>query len=67
MEQILKTGAISAATRAKKILASEGIRARITKTNGGSEGCTWGVAVMGESAVAAARILRAEGIRYEAL
>ncbi len=67
MEQILKTGAVSAATRAKKILTAAGIKARITKAEGDADGCAWGVAVAGEAAAAAVRVLRAEGIRYEAL
>ena len=67
MEQIFKTGAVSAATRAKKILTAQGIKSRITKTDGGIDCCAWGIAVSGDTAPAAARVLRAEGIRYEAL
>ena len=67
MEQIFKLGSVSNAAKAKRILSVKGIKGRITKTDAKSEGCTWGVAVNGKEAEIAASVLRAEGIRYEAL
>ena len=65
MEQIFKIGAVSGASRAKRILSESGIKGRLTKTDGGVAGCAWGIAVADAAAVEAARLLRAAGIRYE--
>lgn len=65
MEQIFKIGAVSGASRAKRVLAAGGVRGRLTKTEGGVAGCTWGVAVADTAAVEAARLLRAAGVKYE--
>ncbi len=67
MEQIFKIGAVSAASKGKRILSDHGYRARLTKTDDASEGCAWGLAVSGKDAEAATRILRAAGVRYELL
>ena len=67
MEQIFKLGSVSNASKAKRVLSARGIKGRMTKTDGGKEGCTWGLAVDGKEAETAAGVLRAEGIRYEAL
>ena len=67
MEQYFKLGAASAATKAKRILSGEKILSRIVKTEDSPEGCAWGIAVKGESAQAAAQLLRRAGVRYEAL
>ena len=67
MEQILKIGSVSSATKAKRVLEDESIRGRLTKTGEGEEGCAWGVAVSGKDAERAVRLLRAAGIRYEVL
>lgn len=67
MEQYFRLGAASAATKAKRILSGEKILGRIVKTEDSPEGCTWGIAVKGESAQEAAQILKRAGIRYEAL
>lgn len=67
MEQTFKLGSVSNAARAKRILNTQGIKVRIIKTDGKEEGCAWGVSVEGKTAQAAANVLRAEGIRYEAL
>ena len=65
MEQIFKIGAVSGASRAKRVLAAGGVRGRLTKTEGSVAGCTWGVAVADTAAVEAARLLRAAGVKYE--
>ena len=67
MEQILKIGSVSSATKAKRVLGDESIKGRLTKTADGEEGCAWGVAVAGKDAESAVRVLRAVGIRYEVL
>ena len=67
MEQLFKLGSVSSASKAKRVLTARGIRGRITKTGDKDEGCAWGIAVVGKDAEMASRILRAEGIRYEAL
>ena len=67
MEQIFKIGAVSSASRAKRILSENGIKGRLTKTDSGKEGCAWGIAVSGTSAVAAAKLLRVAGVKYEVL
>ena len=67
MEQIFKIGSVSGASRAKKALQTHGVKGRITKTGDTKDGCAWGIAVTGREAETAARILRLEGVRYEAL
>ncbi len=67
MEQIFKIGSVSSASRAKRALTEQSIKGRLTKTEGGEEGCTWGIAVIGRESERAARVLREAGIRYEAL
>lgn len=67
MEQIFRLGSVSGASKAKRVLSERNVKGRLTKTSDKEEGCTWGVAVAGRDAEIAARILRAEGIRYEAL
>ena len=67
MEQILKLGSVSNASKAKRVLNDRSIKGRLTKTSDTAEGCAWGIAVAGRDAERAVRILRAEGIRYEAL
>ena len=67
MEQILKIGSVSSAAKAKRALSEKHIKGRLTKTSVTDEGCAWGIAVLGTEAERAVRILRAEGIRYEAL
>lgn len=65
MEQVFKIGAVSGASRAKRILSEGGVKGRLTKTDGGMEGCAWGIAVADAAAVEAARLLRAAGVKYE--
>ncbi len=67
MEQIFKIGSVSSASKAKRVLTEKQIKGRLTKTSDTDEGCAWGVAVLGKDAERAVRVLRAEGIRYEAL
>lgn len=67
MEQIFKLGSVSTAAKARRVLLTQSIRGRMTKTDTSSDGCAWGIAVEGRDAERAVRILRAEGIRYEAL
>ena len=65
MEKTLYFGSISNASRAKRLLASEHVRARLTKLETGTEGCTWGLRLDESDLLAAIQILRAEGVRYE--
>lgn len=67
MEQIFKIGAVSGASRARRVLSEAGIRARITKTSDGKEGCLWGIAVPLTKAEETVQLLRRAGIRYEVL
>ena len=67
MEQLFKLGSVSSAAKARRVLLKESIRGRMTKTGTGEDGCAWGIAVSGKDAARAAHLLRAEGIRYEAL
>ena len=67
MEQVFKIGAVSAASKGRRILSDHGIRGRLTKTDDAGEGCAWGLAVLGKDAEEVTRLLRAAGIRYELL
>ena len=67
MEQVFKVDTVSNAAKAKRLLQAQGIKSRITKTGITNNGCAWGIAISGKEAKEAARLLRLEGIRYEAL
>lgn len=65
MEKTLYFGSVSAASRGKRLLAAARIRSRLTKLESDAEGCAWGLKLKEDDLLAAAQILRAEGVRYE--
>lgn len=57
-------GGVTAATKAKSILASGGVRARLVKFSSLKKGCNYGLSIKQAEFYEAARILRSAGIEY---
>ena len=65
MEQLIKIGSVTAASRARRALLEESLRTRLTKVEAKREGCVWGLKVKDEDLLAVTRGLRDLKIPYE--
>ncbi len=63
-DRTLRIGSVSGASFAKRLLAENGIRARLVKLESGREGCMWGIRVREEELMEAVRRLRFAGVSY---
>ena len=57
-------GGVTAATKAKSILSSNGVRAKLIKFSSLKKGCNYGLSIKEGDLYEAARILRSVGIEY---
>ena len=64
MEEIVTIGSLTYTQKAKRALASKGIRARLIKTAEGEAGCSYALAIPAASYLEAISTLRTSGIPY---
>ena len=57
-------GGVTAATKAKSILSSNGVRAKLIKFSSLKKGCNYGLSIKEGDLYETARILRSAGIEY---
>ena len=57
-------GGVTAASKAKSILASNGVHAKLIKFTSLKKGCNYGLSIKESEFYEAARILRSVGIEY---
>lgn len=63
-DRTLEIGSVSGASSAKRLLAKNGIRVRLVKTDAGRDGCLWGIRVRDDDFFETVRFLRFAGIGH---